>query len=110
MAHKMQKLRDRMTPDQRARAAAQARAILAEIPLSQLRRARHLSQVALAQAMGLPQSNISRIENQTDTYLSTLRNYISALHGRLRIIAEFPEGSYEISQFEEIGAPEEAAF
>jgi hypothetical protein len=24
------------------------------------------------------------------------------MHGRLRIVAEFPEGSYEITQFEEI--------
>ncbi len=34
-------------------------------------------------------------------HISTLRDFITALGGRLEIIASFPDGSYHISQFEQ---------
>jgi hypothetical protein len=40
----------------------------------------------------LPQSSISRIEQRTDMYLSTLRNYVQAMGGVLQIQALFPQG------------------
>lgn len=40
------------------------------------------------------------MEKRTDMYVSTLRNYIEAMGGNLRITAEFPEGVVEIDQFE----------
>jgi hypothetical protein len=52
--------------------------------------------------METTQGEISKLEHRTDAYISTLRSYVEAMHGRLRIVAEFPEGSYEIMQFEEI--------
>ena len=102
MANKIARLYEKLTPAQRARAAIITQEIIAERPLFELRRARRLSQVALAAAMELPQSNISRIENQTDAYLSTLRNYVEAMNGKLRLVAEFPDGSYEIANLHDL--------
>jgi transcriptional regulator with XRE-family HTH domain len=106
MTKKFIHLREKMPRERQARAKARADAILSSVPLQELRRARELSQQTLAKAMETTQSEISKLEHRTDAYISTLRSYIEAMHGRLRIVAEFPEGSYEITQFEEI---EEAA-
>ena len=39
------------------------------------------------------------MEGQTDLYVSTLRRFVEAMGGELRIVAHFPEGNVEISQF-----------
>ena len=49
-------------------------------------------QADLAELLNVPQSSISRIEQRTDMYLSTLRNYVQAMGGVLQIQAVFPEG------------------
>lgn len=64
--------------------------------LSELRVERERSQVAVAEAMGKTQSAVSRIEHQNDIHLSTLRSYIEATGGRLRLIAEYQDRCYEI--------------
>lgn len=102
MAKRFAQLRAKMSRERQVRAKARADAILASLPLQELRRARALSQQTLATAMDTTQSEISKLEHRTDAYISTLRSYVEAMHGRLRIIAEFPEGSYEITQFEEL--------
>ena len=106
VAKKFAQLRAGMAPERRARAQRRATAILSALPLQELRRARQLSQETLAKAMETTQGEISKLEHRADAYISTLRNYIEALNGRLRIVAEFPEGSYEIAQFEDIGEPD----
>ncbi len=103
MAKRFAHLRAKMPPERQARAKERADALLAAMPLQELRRARELSQQALAQTMETTQGEISKLEHRTDAYISTLRSYVEAMHGRLRIVAEFPEGSYEITQFEELG-------
>jgi hypothetical protein len=56
--------------------------------LANLRTRGGKNQVAVAAALGVAQSEISRIENQDDVKLSTLRAYIGALGGQLHIVAE----------------------
>ena len=102
MAKKFAHLRAGMAPERQARARQRATAILAALPLQELRRARRLSQDTLAQTMDTTQGEISKLEHRADAYISTLRSYVEALNGRLRIVAEFPEGSYEIEQFGDI--------
>lgn len=58
--------------------------------LSELRRARSLTQEQLAATMRVSQAQVSRVENQADLYLSTLRSYIEALGGELQIRVAFP--------------------
>jgi hypothetical protein len=102
MTKKFTELRARMSADHQARAKRRAEAILATLPLQELRRARTLSQEMLARAMDTSQGEVSKLEHRTDAYVSTLRSYVEAMNGRLRILAEFPEGTYEITQFEEL--------
>lgn len=72
-----------------ARVEAEVHRIESVTKLDQLRRARALSQVQLAEQMGLGQGAVSRIERQSDLYLSTLRRFVQAMGGRLHIVAEF---------------------
>jgi len=39
-------------------------------------------------------------------YVSTLRRFVEAMGGELRIVARFPEGNVEISQFKREPEPE----
>lgn len=101
MAKNFSELRAKMTPEQRERVESQVREAMTEMPLQSLRRARGLTQAQLAQTLSLQQATVSKLEHQADMYVSTLRRFIEALGGRLRIVAELPEGDVEISQFRE---------
>ncbi len=70
-----------------------------ELTLSELRQIRNLSQQNLAASMNKKQPNLSKMERNSDMYVSTLRMYIEAMGGDLEIIAKFPEGNVRISQF-----------
>ena len=41
-------------------------------------------------------------------YVSSLRSYIEAVGGKLKIIAEFPEGEVAITNFSYVGEAEDA--
>jgi ribosome-binding protein aMBF1 (putative translation factor) len=104
MANKFSELRARMPKESQERAVARAAEMTAAMPLQELRQARKLSQEMLATTLGQRQSGISKIEQRTDMYVSTLRSYIEAMGGRLDIVAHFPDGDVRINQFEEIEA------
>lgn len=76
--------------------------LLSQLPLTELRHARQLSQEQLAGVLHVKQASISKLERRTDMYISTLRNFIRAMGGELEIIARFPDGSVKINQFEEL--------
>lgn len=59
--------------------------------LAELRRARAMTQIQLAESLGTSQSEVSRIERQADMVLSTLRDFIEGLGGELVVLARFPE-------------------
>jgi predicted transcriptional regulator len=92
-----------MSLESRARAEARALSMLDEMPLAELRRARGLSQKALAELLDVQQPSIARLERRTDMYLSTLRSHIEAMGGQLEVIARFPEGAVKIANFADIG-------
>jgi len=99
-------LREKMKPAARKKAAGKTKALLDTMPLQELRHARNLSQEQLAQTLSVKQAAVSKLEKRTDMYISTLRNFIKAMGGDLEIIATFPEGSVQISQFENIATKE----
>jgi DNA-binding transcriptional regulator YiaG len=103
MPKKFSDLRARMTPERQRRVRERSQALLAELPLQELRQARQLTQQALAQRLGSQQALVSKLERRADMYVSSLRSYIQALGGDLEIIARFPEGAVRITQFAEIG-------
>ncbi|MFZ4441397.1 MAG: XRE family transcriptional regulator [Syntrophales bacterium] len=100
-------LRGKMRPAARIKAVEKTKMLLDTMPLQELRHARHLSQEQLAQTLSVKQAAVSKLEKRTDMYISTLRNFIRAMGGDLEIIATFPDGSVQISQFENIPAKTE---
>ena len=67
------------------------------MPLQELRKALELTQQQVAAALGINQVAISKMEGQTDMYVSTLRRFVEAMGGELRIVARFPQGAIEIN-------------
>jgi DNA-binding XRE family transcriptional regulator len=100
--HKFSELREKMSPGAKDRSERLAEKALAEIPLDELRNARGLSQKMLAEALGIQQPAIAKMEKRTDMYISTLRSHIEAMGGQLEITAHFPDGSVRISNFSHI--------
>jgi DNA-binding XRE family transcriptional regulator len=99
MAKKYAELREKMSPEARERARAKTAAMLAEMPLHELRRARGLSQELMAETLHIKQPAIAKMEKRTDMYLSTMRKFIEAMGGRLDVIAHFPDGDVRIDNF-----------
>jgi DNA-binding XRE family transcriptional regulator len=97
---KFQELLDEMPAARRKKIAKRVEQALAAMPLDELRRARKMTQVALAQTLGVNQGEVSKIEHRTDVYLSTLASYVEALGGRLEVRAVFRDREMRISQFE----------
>lgn len=97
MAKKFSELRARMSPEAQAQAMAKAIAMMAEMPLAELRQARGMSQQMLAEILSVKQPSVAKIEKRSDVYLSTLRSHVEAMGGELEIIARFPEGAIKIS-------------
>src|SRR5438477_11374537 len=92
MARNFKELQSKMDSASRADNAQRVREELKRMALEELRSAKRLTQSDMAEMLDVPQSSISRIEQRADMYLSTLRNYIHAVGGELRIQAVFPDG------------------
>ena len=101
MARNFKELEKEMSPESRARADAKAREIMAGMLLSEIRKYMGLTQEELASALGVTQPSLSKLENQEDMQVSTLRRLIEALGGQLEIIAHLPRGDIRIRQFQE---------
>ena len=73
------------------------------MPLYELRQALALTQKALAEELQVNQPAIAKMERRTDMDVSNLRSFIEAMGGRLKIVAEFPEGDVTITNFAAAG-------
>ena len=81
-----------LSPNRRRKVEARAAQLIAEeMTLRELRRARKLTQVRMAKALGITQDSVSRLEKRSDVLLSTLRKTVQAMGGNLSLIAEFPD-------------------
>ncbi|MBV8705860.1 MAG: XRE family transcriptional regulator [Acidobacteriaceae bacterium] len=105
MAKKFQELEAKMSPQARARGEARYRELLKEMPLQELRHARELTQAQIAESMHMTQAAVSKLERNTDMYISTLKHFVEAMGGELDIRAVFPEGEIRIKQFQTLSAP-----
>ena len=83
---------DKLPPVRRRKVEERVNALIAEeMSLRDLRKARQKTQERVAQELGINQENVSRIEKRADLLISTLSNYVGAMGGRLRLVAEFPD-------------------
>jgi DNA-binding XRE family transcriptional regulator len=66
--------------------------------LAQLRREQALTQTELAGIMGVSQARVSKIEHGqlASTEMGTLRSYVEALGGTLRVVADFGDRSLTV--------------
>ncbi len=94
---KIQDERSKRSPEAREHTRQEANAGVVARRLSDLRKARHLSQEQLAVQLGLTQDNVSRLERRTDLHLSTLRRFIEALGGRIELRVHFDDDELEFN-------------
>ena len=59
--------------------------------LREIRKRQNITQVALAEDLGIGQEGVSRLERRNDTLVSTLRKTIEAMGGDLHLVAKFPD-------------------
>jgi transcriptional regulator with XRE-family HTH domain len=107
MARNFNELRAKMDPERRVRNAARIRAAIAAMPLDDLREAREMTQVQLAEILHVSQGAVSKVERRADMYISTLRSYVRAMGGDMQIRAVFPDGEVIINQFSDLDRRDE---
>lgn len=72
-----------------------AEEMLLEVRLQALREQLALSQAEVAKAMGISQPSVVAIEQRgNDIKLSTMKRYIEAMGGKLRLNVEMPDGKH----------------
>ena len=59
--------------------------------LKELRALSGKAQTEVARTLGIKQPSVSKIERQTDLYLSTLRSYVEAIGGELELVVKLPD-------------------
>ena len=87
MVKKLDDVLNDLPPKRRAKVNARAAELAT---LRDLRIAALQTQEDMAQALGVGQDTISRLEQRSDMLLSTMRRYVEAMGGRLDLIATFP--------------------
>ncbi len=102
MAKSFNTLKNKLPAESKARVEERVKTALAEMPLAELRQARKFTQQQIAETLKIKQASVSRMESQTDMYISTIRKYVEAMGGELEIIAKFPEGIVKVENFESL--------
>ena len=101
MAKSFEELIERTTGKRtRERARQRTQELLGAMLLSEVRKLSGKSQREVAEALGIRQPSLSKLESQSDMQISTLRRIVTALGGKLDVIARFPKGTIRIDQFD----------
>ena len=81
-----------LPPERRERVEARYQELKQEVAgLRELREIAGKAQLDIASALNVKQPSVSKIERQTDMYLSTLRGYIKAIGGELDLVVRLPK-------------------
>lgn len=95
MTKTLQEMLAERSLDSRARIKQLAEQLLLENQLSRIREELEISQKELSQTMGIKQPSLSAIENRgNDLKISTMKKYVEAMGGKLRIDVELPTGKH----------------
>lgn len=88
-------LLEKQSPESQKRIAVKIEKLRQDIALSQIREELNLSQTELARTMGISQPTLAKMENpDNDPRLSTLKRYVAALGGEVRIDVTLPNGKH----------------
>lgn len=102
MAKKFAELYDTLSTESMQWVEEQVKVEETKMALSELRKARHITQIQLAETLNIKQPSIADMEKRTDMYISTLRSLIEGMGGKLEITAIFPDVEVKIKNFSEI--------
>lgn len=92
MARELGDIIAELPPDRQERIEARYRELRQEVEsLRELRQIAGKAQAEIAAALKIKQPSVSKIEKQTDMYLSTLRSYVEAIGGELELVVKFPQ-------------------
>ncbi|CAI2525461.1 helix-turn-helix transcriptional regulator [Serratia liquefaciens] len=84
-----------LTPDSRQRIEEMAEEMLLETRLYEVREALDISQQTLANNLGISQPSVAAIEQRgNELKISTLKRYVEAMGGTLRLDIELPDGTH----------------
>ena len=97
---------NKLPPARRVKVDTRAVELLAEeMSLRDLRKAQALTQQRMAELLGIGQDGISRLEKRSDLLISTLRNYVARMGGRLELVVRFPDRpAVHLQDLAELGA------
>lgn len=91
MARTLKQVLDELPPKRRKEHERRFKELVNEVEsLRELRRLSAQSQAKIARTLKISQPAVSKIEKQTDLYLSTLRNYVEAIGGELDVVVRLP--------------------
>jgi len=94
MGRSLEQVTDSLSPKMRQKIESGTKDLILEVEamrLKQLRERWGISQQELAKILDISQPAVSKLENQQDFLLSTLRQYVESLGGELEINATFPD-------------------
>ena len=87
----------KQTPEMREAVQERAEELEIELALHELREALNFSQTELARSLGISQPSVSDIEQRgNEMKIATLKRYIEALGGRLRLDVQLPDGKHVV--------------
>ena len=81
-----------LSPERRTKIEGETARLISEVRLSQLRKSLGLTQKALAERLKVNQASLSEIEARADSKLSTIAKVVEGMGGKLRVLAEMPNG------------------
>jgi len=93
-------LRNRMTPERRAKNKIRAQLALLHLTLLEQRKALGCTDEELEKDLSTFESAFSDLDNLEDIQVSTLSHYIQTLGGTLKLVASFPDKEIVLAQFE----------
>ena len=96
MALAWKDLKHKSSPERLAEIDRQAIEEFERAGFAALRKAQRLTQVELADKLGIDQASVSAIENRSDLLLSTLAKYVRGLGGEVEIRAVFPQATFNL--------------
>jgi hypothetical protein len=73
-----------------ARGAELLARVQRRMTMAELRKGRKISQATVAEALGIGQMQISRLEQRKDPRLSTMQRTVAAMGGKLTMVVTFP--------------------
>lgn len=95
MARKLEDLLAREKPEIVEAAQEKADEILLELRLSELRQLVEMTQEQMGHAMGVKQPTVAGLEKLgQDLRLSSIKRYVEAVGGRVRLDVELPDGNH----------------